>query len=101
MTSFYNNLTPSDEPATNYQSGQVTVGTSATLIGAFEGNESGVLIANGAAIVYLGGPTVTTTTGLPVQINSTVTAPTYGGAKVSLYAISASSSVVSFLHPTA
>ena len=101
MTSFYQNLTPSDEPATNYQSGQVTVGASATLVCTVEGNESGVVINNGAAVVFLGGPAVTVSTGLPVAINSTVVVPTYGGAKVSLYAISATSSVVSFLHPTA
>ena len=58
MTSFYN--IPSDQPATNYQSGQVTVGTSATLIGTFEGNQSGVLVNNGATALFLGAPTVTT-----------------------------------------
>lgn len=99
MTGPYN--IPSDSPATNYQSGQVTVGTSAILICTVEGNESGVLINNTGVTVYLGGPTVTAGTGLPLLTATSVTVPTYGGAKVSLYAISASSSVVSFLHPTA
>lgn len=100
MPQFYN--LPSDEPATAYQSGQVTVGASATLVCAIEGNESGVLINNGSgAIVYLGGPAVTTSTGLPVPVSTTVLVPTYGGALVSLYAVSATSSTVSFLHPTA
>ena len=94
---------PSDSPATLYQSGQVSVTTTATLICTIEGNESGVLISNGSgATVYLGGSAVTTSTGLPLAASTTITVPTYGGAKVSLYGIVASTgTTVSFLHPTA
>jgi hypothetical protein len=105
VTSFYSGFeaSSSDEPATNYQSNQVAILTTPTLICTVEGNESGVLVNNaGAAAVFLGGPAVTTTTGLSVGAGATVTVPTYGGAKVSLYGIAAATgNTVSFLHPTA
>lgn len=101
MTSFYN--LPSDEVSTNYISGQVAVTTTPTLICQVEGNETGTMINNGSgAIVYLGGPNVTTTTGFPLAISSTIMVPTYGGANVKLYGVVASTgTTVSFLHPTA
>lgn len=94
---------PSDSPSANYQSGQVAITTSATLICTLEGNESGIAINNGTgATVFLGGPTVTTTTGFPLAASTNIIIPTYGGAKESLYGIVASTgSTISFLHPTA
>ena len=93
---------PGDDPATNYQSGQVAITTTATLICTIEGNESGVLLSNtSGAPVFLGGPGVTTANGFQMPISTTLLVPTYGGAKVSLYGIVASTgSTISFLHPT-
>jgi hypothetical protein len=99
---FYN--IPSDSPSTGYQAGQVPILTTATLICTVEGNESGVLVTNPSAgtTVFLGGSTVTAATGFALASGTTVTVPTYGGAKISLYGIAAATgNTVSFLHPTA
>jgi hypothetical protein len=79
-----------------YVSNQVTVGTSPTLI-ATPGTAANMVITNGAAVVFLGGSGVTTTTGLSVAANATVTIPVTGGQQASLYGVSATSSVVSYL----
>lgn len=90
---------PSDNPAVPFSSGQVSVGTTATLIGTFEGNQSGVLISSSAAC-FIGGSGVTTTTGFPVPITTPVLVPTNGGVNSQLYAVVASSTAtVSFIHP--
>lgn len=50
--------------AGGYNTGQVTVGTSATLIAAARaGRKDIVIVTHGATDVYLGGPNVTTSTG--------------------------------------
>jgi hypothetical protein len=97
---------PGDAPTTNYAQATVSVGTTATLIGTFSGNSSGVLIQNGSTeIVYLGGPTVTSsgaTQGYALAISSSVLVPTYGGAECALYGITSTSTTnVSYLHPVA
>ena len=94
---------PSSAPQTNYQSGQVAVTTTPTLIATIEGNQNGTLVGNGTgATVFLGGPTVSTTTGFPLAVSTNVVIPAYGGARLSLYGVVASTgTTVSFLHPTA
>jgi hypothetical protein len=94
---------PSDHETGTYESGQVTVGSTATLIGNFGYNQSGVLINNSSSeIVYLGGSGVTSTTGLPLPVSSTIVIPTNGGVINSLYGItSTSTSKVSYLIPSA
>lgn len=94
---------PADHDTGFYQSGQVSVGTTPTLICASTGNQSGVVINNGAgAIVYLGGPNVTITTGFPIAVSSTATIPTNGGVINKLYGVTSSgTSTVSYLSPPA
>jgi hypothetical protein len=104
MPGFFN--FPSDSPATSYQQGTVTIGTSPTLICTVEGNNTGVLVQNSSgAIVFLGGSNVSASganAGYQLAISGSVTVPTYGGAACSLYGIVASTgSAITFLHPTA
>jgi hypothetical protein len=88
----------------NYASGQVTIGTSATLIQVVPAVDGGVLIANtGASTVYLGGPSVVATAGAsqgyPLTAGTSVNIPASGSLDNSLYAIVASgSSTVNFLY---
>ena len=83
-----------------YQSGVVSVGTTATLI-VTTGVESDVLINNGgSATIYLGGPSVTSTTGFPVAAGATVTVPNSDDEARDLYAVIASGTAnVAFIHP--
>ena len=94
---------PADHKTGSYVSGQVSVGTTATLICAPTANQSGVLINNTGATVYLGGPNVTTGTGFPVPTGTTdYTVPTNGGVINQLYGITSSgTTVVSYLYPPA
>jgi hypothetical protein len=80
----------------------VSVGTTATLIGTFEGTQTGVLISNPAGqTVYLGGSGVTTSTGFPVAASTVLTVPTNGGVGCQLYGVvTSSTATVSYLHPT-
>jgi hypothetical protein len=96
MTGFFN--FPSDKPATTYQSGTVTVGTSATLLCTPTGSH-GVLISASVAC-FIGGSGVTAANGLPIPATTLVTVPTLDDARCALYAVSASSSNVSFCFPT-
>lgn len=94
---FYN--IPSDNPVVPFKSGQVSVGTTATLIGTFEGNQSGLLISSSAAC-FVGGSGVTTSTGFPVAATTPVLVPTNGGVNGQLYAVvSTGTATVSYLHP--
>lgn len=80
-----------------YVSGQVSVGTTATLV-ASPGNLGGITVSCSAATVF-GGAGVTTTTGLSVPATTITTLPTEGPAH-DLYAVVASgTSTVSFLYP--
>lgn len=86
-----------------FQSGVVSVGTTATLIctvGSAPEND-GVLINNGGSVtVYLGGSGVTASTGFPVAENTTVTVPTTGAEGLALYGITSSStSNVAYIYP--
>jgi hypothetical protein len=92
-----------------YQQGVVSVGTTATLIATPSSapDVDGILIQNlSAAIVYIGGPTVTagttSTGGLQLAASSTtpVLIPTTGASSEGLYGIVASSTAnVSFCYP--
>jgi hypothetical protein len=81
------------------QSGQATVATAAKPIATgnnFAHTPATVVIANGAAVIAVGGDaTVTTTTGLLVAANTTVSIPLRAGE--ALWAISATSSTVSYI----
>jgi hypothetical protein len=84
-----------------FQSGVVSVGTTATLIctvGSAPEND-GVLISASAA-VFIGGPGVTASTGFPVTANTPVTVPTTGAESLALYGITSSStSNVAYIFP--
>lgn len=79
-------------------SAQVAVGTSAVELSVAESGVAGstLVITNGAAVVFLGDASVTTTTGLSLAANATVTVELNYGER--LYAICATSSTVSVLH---
>lgn len=89
----------SDHPAGAYQSGQVSVSTTPKLICTPTANQSGVVISTSAQI-YLGGPTVSSTTGLSLA-SGTLTIPTNGGVINDLYAVAATTATVSYLYPSA
>jgi hypothetical protein len=92
-----------------YQQGVVSVGTTATLIATPSSapDVDGILIQNlSAAIVYIGGPTVTagttSTGGLQLAASSTtpVLFPTTGASSEGLYGIVASSTAnVAYVYP--
>jgi hypothetical protein len=90
-----------------YVNGVVSVGTTATLIASpsATAENDGILVQNlGAGVLYLGGPNVTagttSTGGLQVAANATVSVPTTGAASEALYGIVASSTAnVAFLYP--
>lgn len=81
------------------QTNQVTVGTAPVLVvpapAAPPGQQRSVVISNGAAVVFLGGPGVTTGTGLPVAANAVVNLGALDSSP--LYAVCATSSVVGYL----
>jgi hypothetical protein len=81
---------------------QVTVGSSAILVvpapSVPPGAESAVVLSNGAAVVYVGGPGVTTGTGLPIQINGIINIGALGNSP--LWAVCATSTVLSYLTTT-
>lgn len=79
-------------------SNQVTVGTSAVVVVPAPPNPTSnapVVISNGAAVIFVGGPNVTTGTGMPVPVNAVVNLGPLGNSP--LYAICATSSVVGYL----
>jgi hypothetical protein len=86
-----------------YQHGTVAVTSTATpvtTIGQIPEN-SGVLV-QASADTYFGGSTVTTsgaTAGVKVSAGTTLLIPTTGAGSQTLYAITASTSNVAFLHP--
>lgn len=81
-----------------YVSGTVTVGTTPTVI-ASPGDCLTMLISNTGATVFLGGPNVTTATGLPVLTTASATIPVTGDAQATLYGIVASTTTaVSYLY---
>lgn len=84
-----------------FQSGQVSVGTTATLVctpGTLPDN-SGVLV-NASAAAFIGGPGVTATTGFPLLANTPTRVPTTGAASESLYAVTNSgTATVSYIFP--
>ena len=70
------------------QTGQVSVGTTATLVcvvGSAPDND-GVLVSASAAC-FVGGVDVTATTGFPLAANTPVSIPTTGAEPVEVYAI--------------
>jgi hypothetical protein len=77
---------------------QPTVAATAVPLAAHPGGftPTRVKISNGAAVIYLGGSTVTTGNGVAVPING-ITDVTLVNGEV-LYAVSATSSVVGVLH---
>ena len=87
-----------------YLQGTVTVGNTATLLCSPLNSPGGVLVQNGATVIYLGGPNVTSsgaTQGVSVAANATINVPTVGQSAHDLYAITASgSSSVSYLIPS-
>lgn len=84
-----------------YKSGQVSVGTTATLIATPSSipDNAGILISSSAA-AFIGPAGVTTTTGFPVLANTPTTVPTTGAASEGLYAVvSSSTATVSYIYP--
>ena len=83
------------------QTGQVSVGTTATLVcsvGAAPDND-GVLITSSAAC-FVGGAAVTASTGFPVAANTPVLVPTTGAEPLELYAVvSSGTATVSYIFP--
>lgn len=90
---------PSDNPSVPFASGQVSVGTTATLVCTVEGNQSGVLIST-SDDCFIGGITVTADTGYALAAATPITVPTNAGVNNQLYAVvSTGTATVSFLHP--
>lgn len=91
--------------SSQFNSGQITVGTTATLVatvGSVPDND-GVLVSSSVA-VFVGGPDVTAATGFPVPASTPVRIPTTGASGstgLPLYAITSSgTAVVSFIFPS-
>jgi hypothetical protein len=89
-----------------FNQGLVSVGTTATLIctvGSAPENDGGLVQNNGSTPVFLGGSTVTAsgaTAGVQVAAGATVTVPTTGAERLSLYGILGSGTAnVSYLFP--
>jgi hypothetical protein len=83
------------------QTGQVSVGTTATLVATVGAvpDSDGVLISSSAA-AFVGGSGVTTSTGFPVAANTPVLVPTTGAETVAVYAIvSSGTATVSYIFP--
>jgi hypothetical protein len=83
------------------KTGQVSVGTTATLVCTLGGvpDADGVLI-NSSAAAFIGGSGVTASTGFPVAANTPVTVPTTGAESVAVYAVvSSGSATVSYVFP--
>lgn len=84
------------------QTGQVSAGTTATLVcsvGGYPDND-GVLL-NSTAAVFIGGSSgVTASTGFPLAANTPTKFPTTGAEPISVYAITASgTATVSYAYP--
>jgi hypothetical protein len=85
-----------------YKSGQVSVGTTATLIATPSSvpENAGILISSSAA-AFIGGPGVTATTGLPIVASTVVNVPTTGASTEALYAVvSTGTATVSYIYPS-
>jgi hypothetical protein len=84
-----------------YKSGQVSVGTSATLVATPSSvpDSDGLLISSSAA-AFVGPSGVTTGTGFPIAANTAVLIPTTGAASEGLYAVvSSGTATVSYIYP--
>lgn len=93
---------PSDHPTRSYQSGQVNVTstTTPTLIVSVTGNQSGVLIST-TTDIYIGGSTVSSSTGYKLSAGTSATLPSNGGVTNQLYAVASSTaSLVNYLYPS-
>lgn len=81
------------------QTGQVSVGTTSTFVCNVPPDPDGVLIQSTAA-AFIGGPGVTTATGLAIPANTAVTVPTTGAESISVYAVvSTGTATVSYAFP--
>ena len=82
----------------SYTSGQVSVGTTATLICTVGSENDGMLISSSAA-AFIGPAGVTTTTGFPIG-TTPVTVPTTGSTSEPLYGVvSTGTATVSYIYP--
>jgi hypothetical protein len=85
-----------------YASGQVSVGTTATLIctvGSVPENDG--LLINASAACFVGGPGVTATTGFPVPASTQTQVPVTGAEPLALYGVTSSgTSTVSYIFPS-
>jgi hypothetical protein len=80
----------------NTNTGQVSCGTTATIVAAARGRNA-ITIKNptGASVsIYIGGPAVTTSTGLSIDAAAAMTLQPFNGA---VYCVAASAQTVSFL----
>jgi hypothetical protein len=84
-----------------YKSGQVTVGTTATLVATPSSvPETGGLLISSSVAAFIGPSTVTTTTGLPIPATTLVNVPVTGASTEALYAVVASgTATVSYCYP--
>lgn len=94
LTDGVGNLTPitggSPTGYSNLATGQVSVGTTATVIAAARTGRGTVTVANGATAIYVGNSGVTTTTGILVPVNGNLTL-TFNGAVYGIVATGTSS----------
>jgi hypothetical protein len=83
-----------------YISGQVTVGTSPTLVATpSDIPENGGILLSSSAAAFIGPSGVTTTTGFPIS-TTPVTVPTTGAKSEGLYAVvSSGTATVSYIYP--
>ena len=84
-----------------YSSGQVSVGTTATAIYTESVPDNDSVLISASAACFVGGPGVTTTTGLPIPATTPTKIPTTGAETLQLYGVCASGTVtVSYLSIT-
>jgi len=85
-----------------FQTGQTSVGTTATLVGVIGSSapdNDGVLVSASAAC-FVGGAGVTASTGFPLTAGVPVTLPTSGAEPLELYAVtSTGTATVSYIYP--
>lgn len=81
-----------------YSSGQVSVGTTATAIFTESVPDNDSVLISASAAAFVGGPGVTTTTGLPIPASTPTLIPTTGAESLQLYGVvSSGTATISYL----
>jgi hypothetical protein len=84
--------------AHNYLSGQVAVSTTAVAVLTVSAGQAAVVANTGTVALFLGGASVTTTTGYSLAVGATLQLPAVeSGDGETLYAISTAATTLAFL----